>query len=64
VVELYPESAYAHSDLAGAYKKLGKLDKAIEYQKIAVTKSLALIVWHQNKMKQILEEYEKEAGTN
>ncbi len=64
VVELYPDSTYAYSDLAGAYRKLDQLDKAIEYQKIAVTKSLALIEWHQNKMNQILTKYEKEANAN
>lgn len=64
VVELYPDSTYAHSDLALAYQKTGQLTKAIERQKVAVTKSSAMIEWHQNKMKQRLKKLQEEANAH
>lgn len=55
-VELYPDSAYALSSLAKAYEKQGDLNKAIEYQSQAVEKSKSMIVWHQNKHKEYLDQ--------
>jgi tetratricopeptide (TPR) repeat protein len=60
---LYPESAYALSSLAKAYADLGDIKTAIKYQTQAVEKSKSMIVWHQNKHKQYLDEYiEKQNG--
>ena len=56
-VELYPESAYALSSLAKAHAELGDIHKAIKYQTQAVEKAKSMIVWHQNKHKQYLEEF-------
>ena len=54
---LYPESAYALSSLAKAYADLGDINTAIKYQTQAIEKSKSMIVWHQNKHKQYLDEY-------
>ena len=54
---LYPESAYALSSLAKAYADIGDINTAIKYQTQAVEKSKSMIVWHQNKHKQYLDEY-------
>ena len=54
---LYPESAYALSSLAKAYADLGDINTAIKYQTRAIEKSKSMIVWHQNKHKQYLDEY-------
>jgi hypothetical protein len=56
-VELYPESAYALSSLAKAYANLGDINKAVTYQTQAFEKSQKMIVWHQNKHKQYLDEF-------
>jgi hypothetical protein len=58
-VELYPESAYALSSLAKAHADLDDINQAIKYQTIAVEKSKSMIMWHQNKHKQYLDEYRK-----
>ena len=54
---LYPESAYALSSLAKAYADLGDINTAIKYQSQAVNKSKSMIMWHQNKHKQYLDEF-------
>lgn len=56
-VTLYPESAYALSSLAKAYADLGDINTAIKYQNQAVNKSKSMILWHQNKHKQYLDEF-------
>ncbi len=56
-VSLYPDSAYAYSALAAAYKETGDINKAIEYQTIAVEKSASMIEWHQNNLRKRLTEY-------
>lgn len=60
VVEFYPGSAYAYSDLAAAYQSLGQLEKAVDYQTKAVEKSAKMIKWHQNKLKKLLDGYKSE----
>jgi len=57
VVKLYPESAYAYSALAAAYMKTDEVNKAIDYQTIAVKKSEKMIKWHQNKHNKLLFDY-------
>ena len=57
IATLYPESAYALSSLAKAYADLGDINTAIKYQTKAVAKSKSMILWHQNKHKQYLDEY-------
>lgn len=56
-VALYPDSAYALSSLAKAYADLGDINLAIKHQTQAVEKSKSMILWHQNKHKQYLDEY-------
>lgn len=56
-VELYPESAYALSSLAKAHADIGEINKAVIYQTQAVEKSKTMIVWHQNRHKQYLDEF-------
>ncbi|MFY8274838.1 tetratricopeptide repeat protein [Pseudoalteromonas sp. SSDWG2] len=64
VAALYPNSAYAFSNLASAYASVGKLEKAIELQNIAVEKSKEMVQWHQNNLQNILDEYQKQLGTD
>ncbi len=59
IVSLYPESAYAYSNLAAAYFQLDERKKAITQQKIAVEQSTKMSEWHQNKMKKLLAEYQQ-----
>jgi len=59
-IELYPESAYAISALATAFAKSGDLKQAISYQIQAVEKSKAMIEWHQNKLKKILQGFQQQ----
>lgn len=56
-VSLYPNSAYAHSSLAKAYADTNRINKAIEYQTLAVEKSKSMSMWHQNNHKKLLKEY-------
>jgi tetratricopeptide (TPR) repeat protein len=62
VIELYPESAYACSALAAAYKITGKLKQAIALQTLAVENSASMIEWHQNKLNKLLSEYKEHYG--
>jgi tetratricopeptide (TPR) repeat protein len=55
--ELYPDSAYAYSSLAKAYAAQGDIQKAIDAQSVAVEKSKSMILWHQNKHQQYLDEF-------
>jgi tetratricopeptide (TPR) repeat protein len=61
-VELYPNSAYAFSSLAKAYADMNEHQKAIKYQTIAVEKSKSMIIWHQNNLKNILENYKNQVS--
>jgi tetratricopeptide (TPR) repeat protein len=63
-VELYLESAYAISALAKAFAELGNMQKAVDYQLRAVEKSKSMIVWHQNKHQQFLDEYMEKLNKN
>ena len=64
IVELYPGSAYALSSLAKAYGDLGDINKAIKYQIQAVEKSKSMMVWHQDKHKQYLDEFKSKLNKN
>lgn len=62
VMKLYPESAYAYSDAAAAYKNQGSIVKAISLQKIAVEKAKQMSVWHQNNHKKILKQLQEQVN--
>lgn len=63
-VELYPGSAYAISALAKAYAEIGNIQKAIDYQLIAVEKSKSMIAWHQKNHQKILDQYKAKLNNN
>lgn len=55
IVLKYPDSAYAHSDLAERLAEQGKLNKAISMQHIAVDKAKTMVPWHQNNQQKKLD---------
>ena len=57
LLKLYPEDPYSYHELAKAYASSAQLEQAIKYQKQAVERSSNMATWHQNKIKQTLENY-------
>lgn len=57
ITKRYPDSAYAFSSLAAAHFAMGSRESAVNYQRIAVEKSLIMVEWHQRHHQKLLEQY-------